>query len=117
EFGGQRFTLRHDTVQSEAVLRVPVPARAVVAAPANWPEPRREDGDLAAWAKRLDQAAEPFELRLERPDEVPSLLLPGRYRIELVLVRWQDGRVERTPQGPAAEVELRAGELARVLLH
>ena len=116
QLGGQRFDLAHDTSNPNAVLRVPTPARAVIVAPVGWPEPEK-GFYLVAMATRLDAAGEPFELQLVADDKAPQLLLPGRYRIALVAQRWQDDKPDRRPLGPAAEVELRAGETARVLLH
>jgi len=116
QLGGQRFELQHDTGNPDAVLRVPTPARAVIVAPVGWPEPEK-GFYLVAMATRLDAVGEPFELRLGEDDKHPQLLLPGRYRIALVAQRWQDDKPERRPLGPAAEVELRASETARVLLH
>lgn len=115
DLGGQRFELHHDTSVGEGVLRVPQAASVAIAAPPGWPA---EPGTtLAAVATRQDVAAEPFAVRLDGADRPPQLLLPGRYRIELVAQRWRDGQEQRTVLGPAATVELRAGDNARVQLH
>jgi hypothetical protein len=50
------------------------------------------------------------------PFVVNQLLPPGRYRIELVATRWDGSKQERRSEGPAAEVELRAGDDVRVTL-
>jgi hypothetical protein len=58
EFGGARFELQHDTGTADAVLRVPAPARVVVAPPAVWPAP--EPGWwLRALATPLDSPGSP----------------------------------------------------------
>jgi hypothetical protein len=120
EFGGRRFELRHDTGKTEALLRVPRPARVVVVPPAGYPDPT--EGRLGASAWRVDAAGEPIPVDIRRDrQEVELLFLPGRYRFVLECVRdrgnrGQEQTSERTPLGPSAEVDLVAGELTRVEL-
>jgi RNA polymerase sigma-70 factor (ECF subfamily) len=114
--GGKRFELRHDTADPRAELRVPRPARAEIAAPEGWPPPAA--GRLVAIATRTDVASEPLTVELGKTGEEAPLFLPGRYRMALSLQAWRSDlkRSELVEQGPSAEVELRAGETARVQL-
>jgi hypothetical protein len=115
--GGTTFDLRHDTAQPDAVLRVPVPAKLSLAAANGWP-PTGERSWLVARVQWLDAAAtEPLELSVSDEPEI-TLVLPGRYRIDLV------ERTQSTPPGQpteralglATEVTLVAGEHVRAVL-
>lgn len=113
---GKRHELRHDTAKASAELRVPRTARARFERPAGW-QPGGSGRRLIAVARRLDATAEPLSLELDDDARgVPQLLLPGRYRIELSDMWWnyEQKRTDLEPRGPAAEVELRAGEVVRV---
>jgi RNA polymerase sigma-70 factor, ECF subfamily len=108
-FGGSRFTIRHDTVNPTAVLRVPRPARLQVTA---------QDSKLGARVTRLDVAGEPFTALLGESETRTQLLVPGRYRVELVQYSWrgEGEQRERVVEvvAPAQEIDAKAGELVRV---
>ena len=112
-FGGNRFRLAQDSANPNAVLRVPRPARIVVAAPKGASTDR-----LGARATRLDGAGEPFSLSVGASDPEAELLVPGRYRVELYRVTWrgQGETLERVEEraAPPQEIEAKAGELVRI---
>ncbi|HEU4417683.1 MAG TPA: hypothetical protein VFT55_02030, partial [Planctomycetota bacterium] len=112
--GGAKFRVEHDTANPNVMLRVPRPARVVVGPLKNGAEPH----NLGARAMRLDAADEPFHLRVGATDAEAELVVPGRYRVELVRYSWRgEGeareRVEETI-APAQEIEAKAGELVRI---
>lgn len=102
--GGTEFTVRHDTRKPDAFLRVPKVARLVITAPGGWPQ-RTDDTWTSLIVRRLDRDEEPVSEPSPRSDP-EELLLPGRYRAELVeLTRGPDG----TP--PTSRIVLRTDEL------
>lgn len=114
---GARYEVRHDTTKPTAELRVPRVARVRIARLAGWPV--QPGARLVAVANRLDEQAPPLPIELDDDVRgVPQLLLPGRYRIELAAMRWnyEHKRSDFEAQGPAAEIELRAGEVRRLSL-
>jgi hypothetical protein len=115
--GGRRFELGHDTADPRAELRVPRPARATICAPDGWPQPELGYGLIAALTP-VTPFAEPVRTELSKPGDPPKLFLPGRYRIALETIHWnyREQRTDYAEQGPAAEVELRAGETTDVHL-
>ena len=112
-FGGAKFRVQHDTANPNVMLRVPRPGRVVVG-------PLKDGGGkgLSARGTRLDAAGEPFYLRVGASDAEAELVVPGRYRVELIRVTWRGHgetreRIEETV-APAQEIEARAGELVRI---
>lgn len=120
KFGGARFALVHDAANPAAVLRVPRPARIVAMAPKG--ESDKTSGSLRVRATPIDRTGDAVLLWLGESDlnGEPQLLLPGRYRVELVRTRahWRPGSevAETTTDvvAPAKEIEAKAGELVRV---
>jgi RNA polymerase sigma-70 factor (ECF subfamily) len=112
DIGGTRFELRHDTAVPEAVLRVPTPARVAIALPPGNAAPA--NGSLVVQVTRLDAAMPARDLDPDVRD--PAMLLPGRYRFELVARTFDDGHAVHTPLGLRAEAELRAGATTTVTL-
>jgi hypothetical protein len=112
-FGGNRFTLAHDSANPNAVLRVPRPARIVVAAPKGV-----STDMLGARVTRLDGTAEPFGVRIGGSDAEAELLLPGRYRIDFhrTVRRWQGQKLEHVEETIASsqQFEAKAGEIVRI---
>lgn len=101
--GGQRFEVRHDTANPDAILRVPNLGRIVVVPPSNASNPSDDEYFLYGKAIRTDlTGAEEFRVWLS--EWVP----PGRYRVVLAL------RGETL--GPAVEVVVKSGEVVRVPL-
>lgn len=117
EISGTTFELRHDTGQPDAVLRVPVPAKVSLAAANGWP-PTGEHSWLEARVQRLDAPAAPLKLSVSDEPEV-TLVLPGRYRIELFegTQSTPPGQPTERAIGLATEVTLVAGEHVRAVIH
>lgn len=111
EVGGRRFEMRHDTAVVDAVLRVPTPARVVVAPALGWPPPPPGSA-LVVLVRRVGEAEVATVLPAGDPTAT-HLLLPGRYRLELAE---QSAAGAATPLGPAADVDLRAGVTTDVAL-
>ncbi|MEO6596574.1 MAG: carboxypeptidase-like regulatory domain-containing protein, partial [Planctomycetota bacterium] len=115
--GGREFTLKHDTTEPNATLRVPTPASLDVVLLADWPQPTDHSFTVYVVVQRLDVAADPVEIWAPRPEHGKAmLLLPGRYRIRLVA---QENRPPGTQRdlGLSAEVVLVAGQSAVTTLH
>ena len=121
-FAGRWYRAPLPVASERVELRVPRPARVRIEPPSAWP--RDPYWQLMALATSLAApagvAVEAVLLECEGgtrpPFVVNQLLLPGRYRIELVATRWDGSKQERRSEGPAAEVELRAGDDVRVTL-
>jgi hypothetical protein len=108
--GGVEFRIEHDTAEPEAKLTVPRLARLTFAAANAWP-PTGDHAWLVAIVRRLD--AEQDELRVSSPNRStaePTLMLPGRYRIDLVERRGYGDDGVDVPLGLTAEITLHAGE-------
>ncbi|HEX6811867.1 MAG TPA: sigma-70 family RNA polymerase sigma factor [Planctomycetota bacterium] len=121
-FAGRWYRAPLPATTDRVELRVPCPARVRIDPPNAWP--RDPFWQLMALATPLSpptgDVAEPVLLETEGGSQAPyvvnQLLLPGRYRLELVATRWDGSKHERRLEGPAAEVELRAGDDVRVTL-
>ncbi|MEZ6037216.1 MAG: sigma-70 family RNA polymerase sigma factor [Planctomycetota bacterium] len=111
QVGAVYLSTTHDTRSPDAVLRVPRLGQLVVQCNNGWPTmPEGHYGE--ARVQRLDAEESAFTIwNPERPGAPPELLLPGRYRVELIEVG--DGR---RPLGLTAEVTLTAGETATATL-
>jgi RNA polymerase sigma-70 factor (ECF subfamily) len=110
-FGGAKFRVRHDTANPNATMLVPRPGCLVVGL-------KKGDAmNLVARATRLDAAGEPFDLRVGAGDAEGELVVPGRYRVELIRYsrRGQGEKVIEEVAAPAQEIEAKAGELVRVV--
>jgi len=110
--------VRHDTSVPDAVLRLPKPARLLVATPHGWQKPATAISGPFARVTRLDAAEPPQTVFVNRAESQATLMLPGRYRLELIVGerhRPTDGLTECV-LGPGTEVTLMAGQLARVEL-
>lgn len=82
KLGAETFSLRHDTRQPEARLRVPVPGHLTLKVPGGGPA--QQGGYHVAIVHRVG-TARPFEIT--QPGDAqsePVVLVPGRYRIQLV---------------------------------
>jgi hypothetical protein len=97
------------------MMRVPRPGRLLVGLLKNG---ARTD-NLGARGTRLDAAGEPFHLRVGARDAEAELVVPGRYRVELIHFTWRgEGETrERIEEivAPAQEIEAKAGELVRIV--
>lgn len=109
QIGGARISMRHHTATSFATFVVPRPGTlAIKMASGTWPTDQPEWSQLRARIQRMDRREDAVDLR--RPDDEstkPLLLLPGRYRVELLL----DTRNGSSPLGRSAEVTVAPGEL------
>ncbi len=114
--GSVEFAVGHDTSKPEVELRVPRPGMLRLLATNAWPHSEK-DKNLVAIATRVD--AQQRQHRIWRPDrgEEPHVLVPGRYRIELVEQHGYGEEATDVPLGPSCEATVRAGELATATLH
>lgn len=107
--GGQHFSLRHDTEQPEATLRVPNLGRIFVSAPADVPD---DDGPLYGKAVRIDMpGTAEFLISSDEATSNSGLVPAGRYRV--VLAR----SLKTNELGPAVDVVVQPGQTAEVQLH
>jgi RNA polymerase sigma factor (sigma-70 family) len=111
--GGERFELRHDTSKPEAVLHVPTPGRIAIPRPEGLPDPKT--GACAVWITCLDAARAPVQASFTAGEE-SLLLLPGRYRVQLVWTPSNGSAPIDSAALPSAEFAVRAGESVRVAL-
>ena len=114
-FGGRTFRVQHDTANPNAMLRVPRLARLVVGPLKGG----RSTADLGVRVTSCDGVGQAFGLSIGASDAEAELVVPGRYRVELIRVTWR-GQGETAEEieeivAPAQEIEAKAGELVRIV--